>query len=486
MGGLALFALALLGTACRAPGARVAQVESLGRPIPAAVVAARRALRAHDTDAALALLEAERGLLVTEPERSWLLAHVWASRFQTDRARRAAAALPRSPFRTALEASLAEDVGAALRTLEWQMRWPPDPWMRLAAAYLHSARGMPVAAEQQARSALGRGVTYVDVEAWLVVARSHADAGRLEAAGRAAKKARALEPTDVRAHAISAALDRLRGDWEGAVDSLVEAIRVVPENRGQPRFLARILRRAGDWELAARAEAGLAGITAPGNPEWRALWGLLAEQAGRREEAVRRYRQALAEGAIPIPVDRHLRRLLFASGAYEEGVEWLVTAVPPAVIEASGNLQRPAWARLQEAAAAAPSRATEAPARLALAEALVAVGALPEARSVLAGVEREAARALDERLARQIAFEDALEDDLEGGYRQGHRRKPPASLDALLDRIAEPGPRTSPAVRGGRLPASVCRGSSYSRLRFLAGSRHGVRVSSGSAFPSLR
>ncbi len=408
-----------------------------GRPIPSAVVAARRALRAHDTEGCLGLLESERGLCGDEPERSWLLAHVWAATFRAPRARRAAAALPRGSFRQALVASLSEDPEAALAELERTMRWPPDPWVRLAAAYLNGALGAPVESLRQANSARGRGSTYVDVETWLVAARAHAEAGRLEEAAEAARHALALEPTDVRAHAIVAAVHKLRGDWEGAVDVLVDAIAMVPTNRGQARFLASILRRADDAGLAARAAEGLAGTDGPGGPEFLALEGLLAEQTGRHADAVEIYAQALEAGAIPVPVDRYLRRLLFEEGAFEEGVTWLLAAVPPTLLEASTNELHPAWQRLRGAIQAAPDRQASPEARLELAEALAGVGALVEARHVLAPrASLPAARRLDARLARQIAFEDAIEEDLEGGYRRGHRKKKPADFDALLACLA--------------------------------------------------
>ena len=431
--GLILVAvLALLG-ACRTLRAPPGPSSAPGRPIPAAVVAARRALRGHDTSTCLRLLEEERGLDAGEEERSWLLAHVWAATFRADHARREAARLPRGRFRLALEASLAEDAETGLGQVESARSWPPDPWVRLAAAYLSAAVGASGGAEREAASARGRGSTYVDVETWLVTARAHAEAGRLEEAAAAAERALTLEPTDIRGHAIVAAVDRLRGDWEGAVDVLRDAIRIVPANRGQARLLASILRRAEDEGLARRAGRGLATVEGSTNPEFVALLGVIAEQEGRGPDAIALYRQALEAGAIPVPVDRHLRRLLFAEGAFEEGVAWLLGAVPPQVLEAPGNLLRPAWERLQGAVRDAPERASPVEGRVALAEALVAVGALVEARLVLRDAEGHGAAArLDERLARQVAFEDAIEEDLEGGYRRGHRRKKPADFDALL------------------------------------------------------
>lgn len=435
--GVLLLGLLLALAGCRSARPVPGPGAEPGRPIPSAVVEARRALRSHDTASCLALLESERGLCVSEPERSWLLAHVWAATFQAPRARRAAAALPAGPFRQALVASLSEDPEAALNELELAMRWPPNPWVRLAAAYLNGGLGVPVESLQQANSARGRGSTYVDVETWLVAARAHADAGRLEEAAEAARRALALEPSDVRAHAIVAAVHKLRGDWEGAVDVLVKAIAIVPANRGQARFLASILRRADDAALAARVEAGLAAVDGGGRPERLALEGLLAEQAGRHAEAIEIYTHALEAGAIPVPVDRYLRRLLFEEGSFTEGVTWLLGAVPPMLLGKPTNELRPAWQRVRVAVQAAPNGAASAEARLELAEALVGVGALVEARYVLGSdAPLPAARRLDARLARQIAFEDAIEEDLEGGYRRGHRKRKPADFDALLACLA--------------------------------------------------
>lgn len=399
------------------------------RPIPEACRQARLRLRAHDLQGALALLEVERPLQASEPERAWLVAHILAGAERGHEARRRVRAMPRGGFRTALLASLLEDLEQGRRWVSRGGEGGPDPWVRLAAAYLAEEAGASRAAGTWARSARGRGSLFVDVDAYLIEARASLELGQLERAVELAELARRLEGTDIRAHHILAAAARRDGDARRAVAALVETMRLVPGNRGYARRLAQLLRRFRDRGVAADAERQLAGVSMT-TPEHRALEGLLAERGGRRSEAIQAYGEALQSGALPTPVDRDLRRLLAAEGRFGEAVDLLVGALPRSLRHAEENVLRGAWREVERTSDLARDRSASEPARVALARALVGVGALDEARSVLRGVASGAD--LDRRLAGQLAFEDAVEDALEGGYEQSHRKEAPPTFAGLL------------------------------------------------------
>jgi hypothetical protein len=176
-----------------------------------------------------------------------------------------------------------------------------------------------------------------------------------------------------------------------------------------------------------------------GNPERRALEGLLAERAGARDDAVDAYRAALAEGADPVPVDRHLRRLLLARGERRAALSLLRGAVPPASVARAGNLRGAAWAELDAAGAAIPDGASEdvdPRALLRLARALEGVGAIEDAALVASGGADASARAESARLAGVVAFERALRLAVEEGYRAPAAGRDPPPLEDLLARIA--------------------------------------------------
>lgn len=411
--------------------------EGSTRPVPEGVRDARRRLRAYDTTGALTLLEADRALTVAAPERSWLLAHLWRERTEGARARAAARTLPPGVFRTALEASLAEDPEIGLARVQQALRSSRDPWLHLAAAWLHLFRQNGASARAHAYQALGQGWAFLDVEARLVLARSGLEDGNLREAEVEALRAAAIEPTNTRAVSLAAEAARRDGRLSASAEHLLEAIAWSPRSEAYPRRLADVLRRdPADRALAARVEQALGRLGATSNPERRALEGLLAERCEALDLAVDHYSAALAGGAAPIPVERDLRRLLARRGEYEHAVALLLRATPDSVRRDPANRLGRAWAEVETAAAEAPGPVAGEARRFRLARALVEVGALAEARAVLADLPGEAARALASRLDGQLAFVDALEAWLEGGYRKGHRHEDPPGFDEALRVVA--------------------------------------------------
>jgi tetratricopeptide (TPR) repeat protein len=393
---------------------------------------ARRRLRAGDTAGALARLRPDDPLSAAEPERSWLLARILAERTDAGEARARVRALERSAFRVALLESLAEDPAAALARLRpWTSR---SPWVSLAEAYLHYFLGDGDAAMRAAGRLRGCGIGFLEVEAHLVVARAALADGRFPLAEREAAAALAWDGTDARACGVAAEAARRAGRTAHAVANVQTAMRVAPEAEQYPRGLAETIRRDPDAEIVASLAAGPLGRPSPGRPraEHDALAGLLAEVRGDGVTAVRLYERALAAGAHPIPVARDLRRLLFAQGNYERGLTLLLEAVPAAVRQDPRSLLADAWAEVERTGRAAPSRAADPSRRVAFARALVRVGALEDARSVLAGLEEPEPRAERARLEGQLALLADFEAYLEAGYRRGDAGGPPPTFAQVL------------------------------------------------------
>lgn len=415
------------------------------RPIPPHVIQARQQLRAQDTGRALSLLQPERPLSAGEPERSWLLAHIWRERSEGSRARSAAWAMKRSSFRTALVASLDEDPAAALRDVRLALQRSRDPWLSLTAAYLHQMLGEGPEARVHAERARGRGYAFVDADALLIVARTCLEDGRLTDAAAAAAAASRIAPEDARTYLVGAAAARRDGRPGSAAAFYVEALRQVPASEPYARRLAELLRRDPDAALAARVERALATIPARANPEREALGAWLAKERGAHEEAIARYDRAVRGGANPIPAEQELRGLLARRGDYRRVVALMRAALPANVREDPRNLRRDAWRALESAVADAPDRGAPEAKRLVLARAFTALGAHDEARAVLDGAVGAAARAFAHRLASHQAFLGAFERLLEGGYQKVDREETAPGLPAMLAAMADLARRHLPA-----------------------------------------
>lgn len=400
--------------------------------VAAEVGAARARLRADDRGGALALLLAAGGMQPEAPERCWLLAGVRLALWQREQAQAEAARLPPGDLRAGLLAFLSEAAAPALRALD-RSRRPPVPWSDLAAALLLERLGEGRRALGRARAALvSRPPPLVALEAHLLSARVLLEEGRLAEAEAEVARARPQDPGDARLPVLRGEVARRRGALHSALTAWLEALALAPGSAAQARRVADLLREPqappldpglGPWlaDLAARA---------PANAELAALRGRVAIALGHAPEAEARYREALAGGAIAVPVERELRGLLAQRGAWAEALDLLARALPPGLATDPQNLLAAAWRTILAARAAAA--AGRPVAGLALAHALIAVGALPEACAALDAEIGPAAAALRRRVEAHLAFEAALFERIEGGYRLAHAEQAPPSLDALL------------------------------------------------------
>ncbi|MDJ0520464.1 MAG: hypothetical protein QNJ90_00160 [Planctomycetota bacterium] len=403
--------------------------------IPAYVSGVRRAVRAKDRGEAFRLLRIAEPLDVRDPERIWLLVRLAPSWCAAHDLRRRVRSLPPGDVGAAMRALAAEDrAGAAARVLADSATGPRD-WRHLVAAHLLAETGDGDEAVYYADQALRSPRDLVRQEAWLLRGRTRLGDGDLDAAHRAADEAAVLDPTDARPPRLHADAFKAAGRIDDAALQLLAALTIAPESPRYAHRLAETLRLGVEPDTWARVDAALPALRDPAgrNAELMALRALAADHAGRAIEAERHYRAALAGGAIAVPLDRDLRRLLVARGAWREAMAWLHRAVPPDLLSDPHNLLVPRWTRLARASAAAPGPAAPAPARFELGQALVGVGALDEAVIVLDTVPAPEARALATRVRGHLALEAGLRAWIEAGYNAGKRKEEPPTFDAGLD-----------------------------------------------------
>ncbi len=454
--GLLLLLLGALSCGCQGArlGGTVASPDPLrslprGRPVPALVNQARRLVREHDRDGALRLLEADRGLDPTEPERAWLIVAVLRESHAGPRARQLAASLPPSPFRTALRALAAETPIAAL-ALALPEAGSGSPWIHLVIAISHAARGDKGEALEAVKRALqpvaptrGRAGAapvpdLVRFDAHLLLARLQLERGDLEEGLASAQAAHESNPADSRAPAVAAAGVRRTGDFDKATRMLLHALQLAPRSQLYARWLVDTLRHSTGTVRWAAVDAALEplDVASARTPEWLALRARVQAGMGAEARAIMMYREALAAGAVTIPVERELRTLLARRGDYQEVAAMLARAVPPDVREAPDSLLRSRWVKLRAAAGAAPGPSAPSTARLRLGKALLALGALPESEAVLASLSGEGAVLLA-RVRGQRAFERALKESVEAGYRGALQEQAPADFETLLETMRQ-------------------------------------------------
>jgi len=407
--------------------------------LPPEVVAAERALRLGRPDQAERILEAAGGLDVRAPERAWLWIDLGLARARTEEVRRAVDALPDGPLATVFRAHARSDPRDRVDRVRGVHAGPAAPWAELERAHAFAAAGeRHEAVRGAAERAAATGPRYVRREAWLVAGRDALEDDDASRARAAADRAASEDPSDPRPAAFAARAASRLGRRDDAALAALEALRLQPTSARAARRLADLVRDgvSPPVEARCRVEAGaIAGRSASG--EALALAGLIEERAGAAAGAVDRYRRALAAGCDPVPVDRHLRRLLFAQGGRVEALALLRRAVPPEAFTNATSLRHGAWRRLAAEAARATDGPTSSAALLALAEALVGVGAVDEAAAVLAPATTASAAALRDRARRQVAFEAAVRAAVEDGYRAPATGAPPAPVETLLASIAD-------------------------------------------------
>lgn len=413
--------------------------EPAPRRVPAEVSAARARLRAEDRGGAIALLEQAGGARPDAPERSWLLAGLRQTLWQQPLARREALALPPSDLRAALLAFLAQDAEPALRGLD-RSRRPPVPWSDLSAAHLLVRLGRKPQALGRAQAVLLAGpAPLAALEAHHLRSRVLLDLGRLVEAKREVERALSYDPGDARLHALQGEVQRRRGDGAGAQASCLHALELAPESESAARRLGELLREPGSTVPGHALGLRLTAVAAraPANVELHGLRAHVAAAQGHTDAAIALYRQALAGGAVPIPLQRELRAALAQRGQWAEVLDLLLDVVPRELLDDPRNLRKGAWDELRRAHAAL--HRGEAAVRwdpLATAQALTRVGALQEAAALLRAIEVPEAAWLRARIAGHLAFEAALRDVLEGGYRAAHADRSPPTLDTVLHVLA--------------------------------------------------
>ncbi len=429
---LGVLCLALAGPLPRAPGE---PPSPRGAPVPRVVEEARALLRAHRLGEAVERLRAEGPLNLADPERSWMLAQLAPLLEGLGPVRGEVLALPRSNLRLALLAMLSEGAASARAELQLWARRSSDPWVQLAYAGLCLRLGEHPEAVGAALRARARASDFVRLEALQLEARGLVELGRLEEAVARAREAQPLAADDGRPWALAGEVLRRMGRVEEAREALLEALARAPRSEPFARRLADLLREE-ERAVTQGVWSRVAALASPDNPEALVLLAHAAEARGEHAEALGLLEGALAAGANPVPVERRARHLLARMGRYRELERALEAALPEDARRSAGNLLGGRWGALEAAALAAPDAGAPASARLALAEALVGVGALEDARHVLEALPHGDGVGLRTRLLGHLAFEDALRREIEAGYRAGCRKQVSLSIDALLTRIA--------------------------------------------------
>lgn len=402
------------------------------RAVPAIVIEARRAIREHRRREAAELLLAAGPLGRSAPERTFLLLALEAEGVDLRVARQRAAALPRDAFGNAMRALVEPSPHKALAQVA-----AVEPWGALVEAIQLARLGRGERAYRAAAGALTSPLALVRAEARAIRAQALLERGRLEAARAEIDRASAYVPSDARLHLLAADIHRRRGALAAATGAYLMALAQAPRSETIARALADYIRHHVPEETAEAGAlpepSGLPqGVQPEDNPELMALRGLLLQRRGALVQAQHAYQAALDHGANPVPFDRELRRIHFEHGNHPAGVRLLLEAVPPDVRRDPVNRLHEAWQRLEGWAACGVEGPFPNTDREALASTLMRVGALQEARAVLANIATASGRALDRRIAGHLAFEAALREGIEAGYLAEQKEERAPGLDAVL------------------------------------------------------
>jgi tetratricopeptide (TPR) repeat protein len=413
-------------------------------------------------------------------------------------------------YLAAASALLEEGLGRADRAgalaLDAFTLLPGDPLLR-ASARRHAERlgrtdELAVILEAEARASQGAAAA----DAWLALAHLEERLGRSDAAIAALERGRAAAPAQPLALSELARLREARGAWADACDALEalaaahlasadaghlqeavvaklrraeleeaqlgrthqaiaccrEIIALDPSNRPALAALGRLCARAADWEgLLAAFEAEAAAARDPRDRAHRNFKAaeVLEERLGRVDDALARYRDALALDPDLVPARAAQERLYEREGRWEELCALLDGELATLRSPAERIAQLFRMARLREerladlaGAAALHRRILELDpesriALPALASVLARLGRVEEQTEVL---HREAELAGDPR--RAVAFlqrrAELVEEHLDD----------PERARAAWDEVRAAAPRHLPALRAlGRLHARAGR-----------------------------
>lgn len=427
-----------------------------GRDLLAALM---RAIRQGRFDDAEAILEAAGGLDIAAPERSWLWIELGLARARGAEVRRSVDDLPDSDAATVFRALARRDPSEReagvrrVRSGAW-LAWAD--LVRLTA--LVEQGGRSDAVRSLAARAVSSGPGFVRQEARIAAARDAIEDDRASEALELLRGAAREDPTDPRAPLLSSAAAARLGERDDAARFALDAWRLAPTSHRIARRVADLVRDGVtpgvEDEIRPVARQIVGSLGAQGREaaderrvaEGLALLGLLEERAHRLEGAIVLYQKALDRGCDPVPVDRHLRRLLFRTGNWKAGLALLFRAVPESVGTEIDDIVAPAWSVLRavkDHEALARGRADVAEG---VVSALVRVGALEEAVAMLEEATDEKSVELRRRLNAEVAFHEAVRVVVEDGYRAPARGEPPVSLAGLHARIVAAAVRHLPAA----------------------------------------
>ncbi len=242
---------------------------------------------------------------------------------------------------------------------------PQDPLLRAAARHHAERLGRTDALALILRSEAEASQGAAAADAWLALAHLEERLGRSEAAIAALERGRAAAPSEPLVLSELARLREARGAWADACDALEalsaahlafddaghlheaivaklrraeieeaqlgrtyqaiaccqEVVAIDPRNRGALAALGRLCARAGDWDgLLAAFDAEAAAARDPREKAHRTFKAaeVLEERLGRIEDALARYREALALDPDLVPARSALERLYEREERWEE------------------------------------------------------------------------------------------------------------------------------------------------------------------------
>jgi Flp pilus assembly protein TadD len=199
-------------------------------------------------------------------------------------------------------------------------RFPPRSETRadaaVARAVVAASAAEPRQAEGELRAALGADAAHVAaLERLLELLRR---SGRSREAVAPLRRAAELAPDSARIQALLGSALLASGDAAAAEAPLGRALQLVPDAPSVALELVRVDLAQG---RVPEAQARLARLPASG--ERSALFGVVATRSGAWEEAIRRYREALASSPLDKDLLNALGWALYKSGRAREAADSL-------------------------------------------------------------------------------------------------------------------------------------------------------------------
>lgn len=158
---------------------------------------------------------------------------------------------------------------------------------------------------------------------WMSLGRALRETGDARGAIEAFEAARRLQPDAESAAELGESLAR-QGDRAGAIAAYRDAMEADPSPEARARWGLALARGGRPEEARVQLERAVAeGLGGSARAEALTQLGYLHESAGRYEEALSAFRQALDAGGRRAPLERAVATTLVALGRYEEAEAWL-------------------------------------------------------------------------------------------------------------------------------------------------------------------